>query len=203
MAHHNGTTALELQPGLFEEILDALPDGVAVTDLDGYIVFINDRLQSLSGYARSELIGAPVEMLLPEHFQTALHDRGAWSTIVEDWPVDMDRRSTLRRQDSTALRVDVALSVVSNGSGHHVIRTIQEPARPVTPGPRDLVEERERIARELHGDVLRSLFAVGLELLSLESLLDGQEPSRRLHTCLRMLDDCILSIRNHVFDQRP
>jgi PAS domain S-box-containing protein len=46
-------------------VLDALPDAVLAVDHRGMIVYVNDALVEMFGYAASELFGQPVEMLLP------------------------------------------------------------------------------------------------------------------------------------------
>ena len=46
-------------------MLEWLPDGVVVVDQRGRIVYANRQTERLTGYKRSELLGRPVEMLLP------------------------------------------------------------------------------------------------------------------------------------------
>ena len=46
-------------------ILDSMPDAVVVVGADGTIRFMNTQAESLFGYARGQLIGQPVEVLVP------------------------------------------------------------------------------------------------------------------------------------------
>jgi len=48
----------------FDQLIDTLPDGVVVTTPSGEIIAVNRQLCALSGYARSELSGAPIESLI-------------------------------------------------------------------------------------------------------------------------------------------
>lgn len=53
--------------GEWLELLDALPDPVVVTDESGTILFVNPQVEALVGYERGELVGRPVEILVPEN----------------------------------------------------------------------------------------------------------------------------------------
>ncbi|MDP6113572.1 MAG: PAS domain-containing protein, partial [Planctomycetota bacterium] len=47
-------------------ILGASPDGALFVDSDGKITHANEELENLFGWTKSELLGKPVEILLPE-----------------------------------------------------------------------------------------------------------------------------------------
>ena len=48
------------------EVIEAMPDGVVIVNLDGEMILVNRELERMHGYSRAELLGQPVEMLLPE-----------------------------------------------------------------------------------------------------------------------------------------
>jgi len=50
----------------FEHLLEAVPDALVGMDQEGVIRFVNRQTESLFGYDRDELIGQPVETLVPE-----------------------------------------------------------------------------------------------------------------------------------------
>src|SRR3546814_7853684 len=56
----------------FRALLEAAPDGIVITDGEGRIVLVNAQTEHLFGYPRDQLIGQPVEVLVPEALQ-ALH----------------------------------------------------------------------------------------------------------------------------------
>src|SRR5262245_22315729 len=56
---------------LFELALEAAPNAMVVVDGEGRIVLVNGRAEKMFGYPREELLGRPVEMLVPERFRTA------------------------------------------------------------------------------------------------------------------------------------
>ena len=52
-----------------KQLLDAAPDAMVVVDDSGVIVLVNRQAESLFRYDRDELVGEPVEILLPERFR--------------------------------------------------------------------------------------------------------------------------------------
>jgi signal transduction histidine kinase len=66
-----------------------------------------------------------------------------------------------------------------------------------------LVEDRERIARDLHDDVIQALFAVGLSLQATAGLADGSPVATRLQDAVNVIDRVIGDLRNYIFGLRP
>jgi len=50
----------------FMGLLESAPDAKVITDGDGKILMINAQTERLFGFARKEIIGKNVEMLIPE-----------------------------------------------------------------------------------------------------------------------------------------
>lgn len=65
-----------------------------------------------------------------------------------------------------------------------------------------LVEDRERIARDLHDAVIQDLFAVGLDLQGLGLTIADEASSERLDRAVQRIDDAISSLRTFIFDLR-
>jgi signal transduction histidine kinase len=67
-----------------------------------------------------------------------------------------------------------------------------------------LVEDRERIAKELHDDVIQSLFAEGMALqASLAIVNDPSAMEARLVQSVENIDRVIRDLRNYIFGLRP
>jgi signal transduction histidine kinase len=68
-----------------------------------------------------------------------------------------------------------------------------------------IVEERERIGRDLHDGVIQSIYAVGLSLEDVPDLMveEPAEASRRVERAIESLDRTIGDIRNFIFGLRP
>ena len=66
-----------------------------------------------------------------------------------------------------------------------------------------VLEERERIGKELHDGVIQSLFAVGMHLQGLATAADDDTISRNLESAVEDIDQAIRDLRNYIFGLRP
>jgi signal transduction histidine kinase len=66
-----------------------------------------------------------------------------------------------------------------------------------------VLEERERIGKELHDGVIQSLFAVGMHLQGLATATGDDNISRNLESAVEDIDDAIRDLRNYIFGLRP
>ncbi len=118
-------------------ILDLVPDAVIAARRDGTIVFASRRTEEVFGYERSELLGQPVEILLPERYR-ALHreqrDGFFGSPRGRSMGTDFDLRG--QRKDGTEFPADISLSPVRLGSEEFAIAAV-----------RDITERRMLLAR--------------------------------------------------------
>ncbi|HEU5002015.1 MAG TPA: GAF domain-containing sensor histidine kinase [Actinomycetota bacterium] len=68
-----------------------------------------------------------------------------------------------------------------------------------------VLEERERISRELHDGVIQAIYSVGLSLQGSLSLIDRDTPRARIRIdeAIGRLDDVVRDVRNYIFELRP
>jgi signal transduction histidine kinase len=66
-----------------------------------------------------------------------------------------------------------------------------------------LMEERERIAKELHDGIIQSLFAVGMNLQGTALMSRSPETAARVERAVGELDNVIRDLRNYIFGLRP
>jgi len=67
----------------------------------------------------------------------------------------------------------------------------------------EVLEDRERIAKELHDGVIQSLFAVGMSLQGLATRSADPETQERLDLAVEDVDRAIRDLRNYIFGLRP
>jgi PAS domain S-box-containing protein len=95
----------------FHAIFESDPNGILAVDRSGIIRLTNRRMENLFGYTRQELIGKPVEMLLPWRFRdrhVAL--RGSFSEHPSTRPMGEGRDLYGLRKDGSEFPVEIGLS---------------------------------------------------------------------------------------------
>ncbi len=109
------------------QLANSLPDGVLVSDEVGTILFVNSRLSELIGYTDAELVGAPVEMLVPSMYRVQ-HQKHRASFVstpsVRTMGGDLDIRAVCA--DGTELDVDIALSTLESNGGRLVVASVRD-----------------------------------------------------------------------------
>jgi len=98
----------------FADLIEQAPDGVVIVNTDGMVVFANARMADLFGFAPGDLIGRPIETLLPARFrrQHAGH-RGHYSASPRVRPMG-DARSIFlgARIDGSEFPVEIQLAPI-------------------------------------------------------------------------------------------
>jgi signal transduction histidine kinase len=98
----------------------------------------------------------------------------------------------------------VVVLAVQAGVAVENARLIQETERAQAEVQRLMVlDERERIAKELHDGVIQSLFAVGMGLQGAAGLTQDDEIERRIESAVGEIDRAIRDLRNYIFGLRP
>src|ERR1041385_8572802 len=108
-------------------MLEAMPDGVVVVGADGMIVHVNRQTESLSGYARDDLVGMSVDELVPEALRArhAAH-RADYAAEPSIRPMSPNREARLRRRNGTEFPVDITLSPVTVGGVPLVLASVRD-----------------------------------------------------------------------------
>jgi PAS domain S-box-containing protein len=109
------------------KFLEAAPDGVVILDREGRISFINSQLLILFGYVREELIGQPVEVLIPERFRSRhLGHRADYADQPRVRPMGVCLDLTGLRKDGSEFPVEISLSPVDTEDGMLVMGVIRD-----------------------------------------------------------------------------
>ncbi|HEV2522822.1 MAG TPA: sigma 54-interacting transcriptional regulator [Candidatus Acidoferrales bacterium] len=112
---------------MFEKLFEASPDAIAVTDSQGRITSINSQLERLFGYGREQLVGQPVEILVPDRFRNAHPGhRETYSSHATVRPMGAGLELYGRRRDGSEFPVDIMLSPMETPAGRVVISVIRD-----------------------------------------------------------------------------
>ncbi|MEW4526685.1 PAS domain S-box protein [Maioricimonas sp. JC845] len=102
----------------FRELLESAPDGMVVVSASGQIVMVNAQLERLFEYTRDELLGQPIEILVPEEFRPQHPAHVArFAANPQFRPMGSDLRLSGRRKDGCLFPVEVSLSPVQTEQG--------------------------------------------------------------------------------------
>ncbi len=119
--------AMRLSEDRFRSLFEFSPDAIVVSDPDGRIAEINGQVEKSFGYQRAELIGQPVENLVPERFRNVHVDhRKGYATQPRTRPMGAGLDLYGRRKDGTEFPVDIMLSPVRTAGGKFVLSVIRD-----------------------------------------------------------------------------
>jgi formate hydrogenlyase transcriptional activator len=98
---------------LFEKLFEFSPDAVLIADHEGTILRANQQTETMFGHARTNLIGRPVELLVPERFRSGhSRHRNAYAAQPHTRPMGVGLDLFGLRKDGTEFPVDIMLSPV-------------------------------------------------------------------------------------------
>jgi len=113
--------------GDLRAIFDVAPDAIVVISRDGAIHAVNSQTENAFGYRADELIGQPVEMLLPERFRAEHIARlMAFTTDPKLRPMGTDHELFGLRRDGVEFPVDIQVSTVPTKDGRLPVAVIRD-----------------------------------------------------------------------------
>ncbi|MDD5410543.1 MAG: PAS domain S-box protein [Methylobacter sp.] len=111
----------------FRQAVESAPNAIVMVNESGIIEMVNSQAEKSFGYSRSELVGQPVEMLMPERFRSAhIGFRQAYLAAPESRPMGMGRDLYGLRKDGAEFPVEIGLSLIDSEEEILVMSTIVE-----------------------------------------------------------------------------
>jgi PAS domain S-box-containing protein len=200
--------SVQADEAVLRQLIDALDDGIALTSQDGTIVLANRRLAAMLGHQPADLVGQPVEALVPAELREAhrRHRAGYARRPVARPMADRARLLAVHRDGGT-VPVTITLAPVPTAGRHLVLAVVREAAhahhRDDLIALLNAAASREaKLSRELLDRIVASLFHAGLSLQSAANL-PADVARERISDALHQLDDTIHEIRDHIFRSRP
>lgn len=123
---------------LFRAAVESSPGGMVIVDDSGSIIVVNREAERVFGYAREELLGRSIEMLIPERFRSRHPDyRAGFVAHASSRRMGAGRDLFGRRKDGTEIPIEIGLNPVQTSDGLFVLSVIVD------------ITERKRAEEEL------------------------------------------------------
>ncbi len=195
---------IEQERAMLAAVVNGMSDGLLVVDAASHIRFHNERARALVGGGPEPLVGMTVEEAFARHHQVFMDPAAAWAAL-QDSLAHLDERPShevsIVGPPRRELRVQFFPVASAGGAGPGWGALLHDVTHTRLLG---LLQERERIAMDLHDGVIQSLYAVALGLGARARALDsnGETTREALRAAVAQINAVIQDVRNYIFDLR-
>ena len=113
--------------GVFRTLFSAYPDGLLLVDAGGQIVLANPAAARLLGYSLDELVGTPVDALVPDSIRPRHASyRAAYGEAPRARPMGTQMELVAKRRDGSEVMVEIALSPLQDHGLPLVVAAIRD-----------------------------------------------------------------------------
>ncbi len=129
-------------------ILESVPDAMIIAHRDGRIAFVNGITEKLFGWDRAELLGRPVEVLLPSRFR-AMHEvhRGGYQAAPRTRPMGLGLDLYGLRKNGEEFSAEISLAALKVGDEVFAVAAVRDVTE------RKKIEGRARLWRKAQEEV--------------------------------------------------
>jgi two-component system, LuxR family, sensor kinase FixL len=108
-------------------ILESVPDAMVIAHRDGEVVFVNGVAERLFGWARAEIVGHPIEVLLPARFR-AMHQvhRAGYQAAPRTRPMGLGLDLFGLRKNGEEFSAEISLATMDAGGEAYVIAAVRD-----------------------------------------------------------------------------
>lgn len=111
----------------FRLVVESAPCGLVMVDEAGTVLLVNPQLVQQFGYSQQELLGQPIENLVPERFRSRHPDhRMAFQDSPSARPMGGGRDLFGRRKDGSEFPVEIGLNPIQTSSGLRILATVAD-----------------------------------------------------------------------------
>ena len=108
-------------------LLEAAPDAMVLVDSSGVIALANHQMEKLFGYSREELVGQPIEILVPDRFRRAHPGhRGSYFHDPRTRPMGAGLDLFAMRRDRTEFPAEISLAPLRTDDGTYVTAAVRD-----------------------------------------------------------------------------
>jgi diguanylate cyclase (GGDEF)-like protein/PAS domain S-box-containing protein len=151
----------------FRELMEFAPVSILIADGQGVIRMVNKQLEQITGYQRSELVGQPIEALVPEaNRKNHVRERSIFVSRSGSRPFNKELGLYARRKDGSVFPADIGINTIHTSEGTLVISYVV-----------DISERREaeEALQQANDQLKRSLHILGQHNRDLELMTEMGE----------------------------